>query len=147
MEEKKLDLDPEFYDIARHEKSVQSRNVSAKPDVDASWVVPGARAKAVGSTGYEVVIDDVVNNRVYFTYDNGKSSDVPLTGAMGFTTRFIPVEEQMGESVYFDKFMDRIISEEHTKRMPVMNDSPLRANAARYQERPMGRTRMGIIKS
>lgn len=48
----------------------------------------------------------------------------------------------LGESVDFDRFMSRIISEETRRGLPVVNDSPLRKNAQRYQERPMGKTRM-----
>lgn len=52
---------------------------------------------------------------------------------------------RMGEGVVgFDRFMDRIMIEENRKGLPVLNDSPLRKVAARYQERPMGKTRMGV---
>ena len=45
----------------------------------------------------------------------------------------------------FDKFMDRILTEERqpTPKVTVLRDSPQRQLASRYQERPMGRTRMG----
>lgn len=47
------------------------------------------------------------------------------------------------ESRDFDKFMNRILSEETKKGMSVLNDSPHRKRAIREQERPMGRTRIG----
>jgi len=46
------------------------------------------------------------------------------------------------EGAEFDKFMDRILSEEHPKGMAVLVDSPQRIRAARNQERPLGRIRM-----
>lgn len=57
-----------------------------------------------------------------------------------------PTCEEAGrqnESFGFSKFMDRIISEETKKGMPVLNDSPHRKRALREQEHPMGRTRIG----
>ena len=53
--------------------------------------------------------------------------------------------ERRFEGADFDKFMSRILVEEKrpTPKVTVLNDSPQRQLAARYQERPMGRTRMG----
>jgi len=46
---------------------------------------------------------------------------------------------------HFDKFMGRILSEsvEQRARLTVQADSPQRLRAARRQERPLGRIRMG----
>lgn len=52
-----------------------------------------------------------------------------------------PVKES---TIGFDRFMDRILIQETKQGLKVLNDSPLRANAHRYQERPMGRVRMGV---
>lgn len=49
----------------------------------------------------------------------------------------------VNESNDFDRFMNRILSEETKKGMSVLNDSPHRKRALREQERPMGRTRIG----
>lgn len=51
--------------------------------------------------------------------------------------------EKVNESSDFDRFMNRILSEENKKGLPVLNDSPHRKRALREQERPMGRTRFG----
>lgn len=52
-------------------------------------------------------------------------------------------EEVQAEAFGFGRFMNRIISEETKKGMPVLNDSPHRKRALREQERPLGRTRIG----
>ena len=54
-------------------------------------------------------------------------------------------KKPVGESVNFnfDKFTDRILLESQKRGIRVMNDSPLRSRAATYQERPMGKTRIG----
>jgi hypothetical protein len=55
-----------------------------------------------------------------------------------------PTCEAVNESSGFGKFMNRIISEENKKGLPVLNDSPLRKRALSTQERPMGRVRFGV---
>ena len=58
-------------------------------------------------------------------------------------------DRRMEGSRDFNKFMDRILVEEKRPegKVTVLNDSPQRQLAARYQERPMGRTRMGGKRS
>jgi rubredoxin len=47
----------------------------------------------------------------------------------------------------FSKFMDRILEEgRRPAALRVTNDSPHRIRAAQYQERPMGRTRIGVSR-
>lgn len=47
----------------------------------------------------------------------------------------------------FDKFMGRILQEEkRSGPAVVMTDSPQRLRAARHQERPLGRTRIGFAR-
>jgi len=52
-------------------------------------------------------------------------------------------ETVITETNDFDKFMDRILTEEHPLKQRTSNDSPQRARAAKIQERPLGRIRMG----
>jgi len=58
-----------------------------------------------------------------------------------------PDPDRYRESAY-DRFMDRILVQESTAgpRLKTLDDSPLRARAARNQERPLGRTRMGAAR-
>ena len=51
------------------------------------------------------------------------------------------IHETAGHSE-FDKYMDRIlIGEARQRKVNAPEDNPLRRNALRYQERPLGRTR------
>lgn len=53
-------------------------------------------------------------------------------------------EPVMPESKFtFDKFMDRILVETKKRGINVVQDNPRRSVAARYQERPLGKTRVG----
>jgi len=54
---------------------------------------------------------------------------------------------ELTESFGFGKFMDRIVCDEHRKTLPVLNDSPQRLRAARNQERPLGRIRIGKVNN
>lgn len=52
--------------------------------------------------------------------------------------------ERPVEAACFDKFMDRILNEGARRNALLpQRDNPLRERAARHQERPLGRTRIG----
>ncbi len=59
---------------------------------------------------------------------------------------FVDVDiEQVSED--FDKFMGRILQEEKRgEPAAIVTDSPQRLRAARHQERPLGRTRIGFAR-
>lgn len=53
--------------------------------------------------------------------------------------------DRYDEGVSFDRFMDRILTEERGQRiMRTVDDSPQRKRQAARQERPLGRIRMGV---
>jgi len=99
--------------------------------------------------------DDVAVEIEIFDEDTCDMCGMPMqdnlcdccAGAMSMSPGKVDVVHHgMNESFEFDKFMDNILVKESSSRSLARGDSPIRERARRHQERPINRTRYGVIK-
>lgn len=90
--------------------------------------------------------DDEMTERAMQASDDNVEDIIDIVdGALAILRQGTTTLEHVNND--FDKFMGRILQEEKRNGpAAIVTDSPQRLRAARHQERPMGRTRIGLAR-